>query len=296
MSIDILVSVPATCANLGPGFDTLGVAIGLRNEFRIKSAKFNSISLKGEGESIPKFKSDNMFVHIFYEILDKVGAKKENFRFSFLNKIPISRGLGSSSAVIIGAISAAFAAARLEINKESILYEALRYEPHPDNITPACMGGFNVCMLNNKRVRFIKHNMPEYLKAVIVVPQKPISTSHSRTLLPKSYSKKNAIFNLSRSSLLTAAIILQKWDLLKEASEDRFHQEIRMKQLPELFEVQKVALSNGALMSTLSGSGSSMFQLAYKDDAQKLADRLKDRFSEFGVYVFDFDNDGVIVK
>ena len=173
---------------------------------------------------------------------------------------------------------------------------ALTYEPHPDNITPAVMGGFNVAVVENDKVYSIKKDMPDSLKAVVVIPNKPISTAHSRTKLPKIYSKDDAIFNLSHSSLLTAAFFNEDWDMLKTASKDRFHQDIRIKAMPVLFDVQKTALENGALMSTLSGSGSSFFNMVYRDDANKLREIFKKRFPEFDIKIISFDNNGLIVK
>ena len=290
------VSVPATSANLGPGFDTLGLAINLRNEIEIKPSKFLSVSIHGEGGEFLKRKTDNIFVKIFYEKYAKLTGEKRAFRFVFNNKIPISRGLGSSSAAIVGAIAAAYKMANIPCGKDKILNEALFYENHPDNITPTVFGGFCVAIVKNKKVRKIKAPISQKVKALIVVPNVFISTKKSRDALEKTLSLQNAVFNISRSSLLTAAFITQNYSLLRDASQDLLHQTKRMSAVPVLFDIQKTALENGALMSTLSGSGSSMFSLFYKDGAQKAKEILQEKFREFFVGVFDFDNDGLIVK
>lgn len=290
----MLLRVPATSANLGPGFDSLGLALELYNHFSLKPSKFASIQIHGEGSKNPKLRIDNVFVKIFNEQLKKLIGQTIPFKFTFENSIPISRGLGSSSAVIIGAISAAFKVAQIPLDKQKILDIALRYESHPDNITPACMGGFNACMLSRNQVRFIKKNLPSSIEAVIVIPNQSISTHLSRKTLPQKYSQKDAIFNLSHSTLLASAFFEEKWDLLREASMDRFHQFFRMKQIPILFEVQKIALNNGALMSTLSGSGSTFFNLCFKEDTQTLKKVLSDRFSRLKVLSLKFDNFGVV--
>lgn len=290
----MIISVPATSANLGPGFDCLGLAVNLRNEVHIKKSNFFSVSIKGEGAKNFKLKGNNLFIRIFNEFYRNLTENyKIKFRFTFYNNIPLSRGLGSSSAVIVSAIAAAYEAAGIAISKKKILDFALTYEPHPDNITPAVMGGFNVAVVEKNRVFSIKKEIPSYLKAVVVIPNKAISTAHSRTKLPRMYSKDDAIFNLSHSSLLTAAFFNEEWEMLKIASKDRFHQDIRMKAMPILFDVQKTALENGALMSTLSGSGSTFFNMAYKDDAERLKDVLQEKFPEFKVLVLDFDNSGL---
>ena len=290
------VTVPATSANLGPGFDTLGLALNIRNKVIIRPAKFSSVSLKGEGANNPKLKTNNMFVATFNDFYDNLCSKKQNFRFEFINEIPLSRGLGSSSAVIISAIASAYAICNRDIEKQKLLNLALGYESHPDNITPAVMGGFTVATVRDHEVHFIKKELPSLLKAVVVIPNRPISTNESRKILPTKYSIEDTVFNLSHSSLLTAAFFSENWSLLKEASNDRIHQYYRMKQMPELFAVQKVAFRNGALMSTLSGSGSTFFNIVMNDDLKDLVNALKENFPQFRVVTCDFNNTGVQVE
>ena len=293
----MLVSVPATSANLGPGFDSLGLAIDLRNEIRIKPSRFLSVSTKGEGSHNPKIKKNTMFLNIFNEHYKRLsGGRYNTFRFEFMNKIPISRGLGSSSAVIVAALTAAHVAAGVKYNKRKILNLALKYEPHPDNITPAVMGGFNVACLHEDRVYSKKHRMPSYLKAVLVIPNKTISTNKSRSVLPNNYHKSEVVFSLSHAAYMTGLFMTESWDQLRIAAKDKLHQDRRMAMMPELFRVQSIAMDNGALMSTLSGSGSTFFTMCYEDDAPKIAKALEDAFSEFRVMVCDLDNFGVTSK
>lgn len=290
------VSVPATSANLGPGFDTLGLALKVKNQVIIKPAKFHSVSLKGEGSNNPILKDNNMFIAIFNDFYNNISNKKRNFRFEFVNEIPLSRGLGSSSAVIVSAIASAYAIEGIELNKQKLLNLALAYESHPDNITPAVMGGFTTATVQDHEVQYIKKNIPKSLSAVVVVPNRPISTQLSRKTLPFKYSKEDAIFNIAHSSLLTAAFMTENWDMLRSASMDKFHQKYRMKQMPELFEVQKTSLKNGALMSTLSGSGSTLFSMCYFEDAKRIEKVLREKFPHFKVFISGFDNYGVRVE
>ncbi|MGM0518849.1 MAG: homoserine kinase [Campylobacterota bacterium] len=287
------VSVPATSANLGPGFDSLGIAISMKNQVIIKPAKFHSVSLKGEGSNNPVLKDNNMFISIFNDFYFNLAQKKRNFRFEFTNEVPLSRGLGSSSAVIVSAIASAYAIEGIKVEKQKLLNLALAYENHPDNITPAVMGGFNVATVKDNEVKFLNKSIPKILKAVVVIPNRPISTHLSRKTLPYKYSKEDLIFNISHSSLLTAAFMKEDWKMLKTASMDKVHQKYRMKQMPELFEVQKTALRSGALMSTLSGSGSTLFSICFADDVKRLEKALKQKFSHFRVIISDFDNIGV---
>lgn len=291
------ITIPATSANLGPGFDCLGLAVGLYNEVCIKPASYQSISVKGEGEDNVKLKNNNIFISIFYEIYQELANKKDPFRFEFYNRIPFSRGLGSSSAVIVGAIASAYEMAGVKASRETILNKAIIYETHPDNIAPAVYGGFTSSVVENGKVTTLKKVMPNSLKAVMVIPDRPMSTAQSRTLLPKSYVMKHVVYNLSRASMLSAAFFSENWDALRVAARDCMHEHRRMKQMKELFEVRDIALKHGAIMSTLSGSGSSFFTLAHAEDASKIAQALKESFEMFRVEIFDLDNDGFkIVK
>jgi len=290
------VSVPATSANLGPGFDCLGLALNLKNQVVIKPSKFHNVSLKGEGSNNPALKENNMFISIFNDFYYNLTQQKRYFRFEFFNEIPLSRGLGSSSAVIVSAIASAYAIEGIKVDKNKLLNLSLSYENHPDNITPAIMGGFNVACVQENEVKYINKSIPTSLKAVIVVPNRPISTQLSRKTLPFKYSKEDIIFNISHSSLLTAAFMSENWEMLKYASQDVVHQTYRMKQMPELFEVQKISLKNGSLMSTLSGSGSTLFSITYSEDAFKVEQALKKKFTHFRVFTVDFDNYGIKIE
>lgn len=292
----MIISVPATSANLGPGFDSLGLAVDLRNIVEFQPSKFFSASIKGEGENNPRLKGNNLFVSIFNDHYNRLTKKKQNFKFTFYNQIPMSRGLGSSSAVIVSAIASAHEAAGIRVSKRRILNHALVYESHPDNITPAVMGGFNAATVEKGKVFSQKKHLPDYIKAVVVIPNKQMSTAKARTLLPKSYSKENAVYNLSHTALSVAAFFNEDWEILKLASQDRFHQKTRMKTLPDLFNVQKAAYEYGALMSTLSGSGSTFFSMVYDEDSATIASKLSLKFPDYVVKVLNFDNDGLIIE
>ncbi|WP_162982279.1 MULTISPECIES: homoserine kinase [Helicobacter] len=298
----MVVSVPATSANLGPGFDCLGLGLNLKNRFSVVPSVFTSIKIQGEGEGFSKFLVDNVFVNLFKGALQKQGIE-QNFEFLFDNAIPISRGLGSSSAVVVGALSAVSHYLHGHIEKEEVLHASLVYESHPDNITPAIFGGFNAAMVeklpsevNQNKVYHLRVAIPDYLKAIMVIPPHSISTKLSRQALPKRCNYTDAIYNLAHASLVCMAFSQEKWDILRVASRDRLHQDRRMKLYPVLYGVQRMALEHGALMSTLSGSGSSFFNLCYAEDARALQTKLQQKFPNFRVLSLDFDNEGVQIE
>ena len=286
------IRVPATSANLGPGFDCLGIGLDFFNEIEIYKSKITSIKIKGEGQNNIYLKKNNIFVKIFYENYKKLSKNDMNFKFIFTNNIPFSRGLGSSSAVIVGALAAASVLNDEKINKEKLLNKAILYENHPDNIAPAIFGGFVCSVLHDNKVFSIKKDIDNNLKALIVIPNTTISTKKSRKNLIDNFTLKECVFNLSHSSFLTACFLEKKYDLLKIASLDMLHQNQRMSNMPELFEVQKIALENNALMSTLSGSGSSFLSIIHKDDAKYLEDKMKQKFHNFTIKTMNFNNNG----
>jgi homoserine kinase len=158
------------------------------------------------------------------------------------------------------------------------------------------MGGFNVACLHEGKVYSKKHRMPNYLKAVLVIPNKTISTNRSRNILPNSYHKDEVVFSLSHAAYMTGLFMSESWEQLRIAARDKLHQDRRMSMMPELYRVQSIALEHGALMSTLSGSGSTFFTMCYEDDVLKIAKALESAFSEFRVMVCDLDNFGVTSK
>ena len=287
------ILVPATSANIGPGFDALGLALELHNTVEITRANFASVSILGEGKDNALLKKNNIFLSIFNEIYLKLSGKKDTFRMIFTNQIPFSRGLGSSSAVITSAIAAAYAAAGFKADKNAILNQALVYENHPDNIAPATLGGFVSSVVENSKVKSLKKPLSADIKAVVVIPDKPMSTNESRTKLPKNFTMSECVSNLSHAAFLTACFFSENYELLRTAAKDVMHEQIRMQNLPELFEVRKIAYENGALLSTLSGSGSSFLNIVYADDAANLKQKLQDKFKSFQVEIFNFDNDGI---
>ncbi len=289
------IFAPATSANLGPGFDCLGLAIKLYNEVEIKPASFTSVSINGYGSDRAALKKNNAFIGIFDEILGELGAAGGRYRFEFVNNIPFSRGLGSSSSVIVGAIASAYEIAGFKISREAILNKALKYETHPDNISPVVWGGFTANIVAGGEVFTKKARLSEDLRAVVVIPDSAISTKQSRGKLPKNYTMSETVNNVSHASFLTACFLMGDYDSLRLACVDKMHEERRMSALPELFEVRKIAYENGALMSSLSGSGSTFFNLVYKDVASRLKAALQVAFPKFRVEIFELDNDGFFI-
>ncbi|VAY88095.1 Homoserine kinase [hydrothermal vent metagenome] len=290
----IKIRVPATSANLGSGFDSLGLALSLGNTMSVQRATNTSVRVHGEGSNSPKIQENAMFLSIFTSYYQRINNKMDSFKFIFNNNVPISRGLGSSSIVILSAIYSAYLISGVKISKRELLNLALVHEKHADNITPATYGGFCVSSIHNDRIISTHKAIPNYVSALLVIPSKPMSTKMSRKILPMQYSKDDVCFNISRSSLMVSAFMNHKWDLLKIASQDRIHEYYRMQTFPELINIKKKIARYRPLMTTLSGSGSTIFSMFYSEDIERVKQSICNSFSrDFRVITSGFDNTGI---
>lgn len=266
----ITFKIPATSANIGSGFDSVGLALNLYNEIHIYE-NYNSKKIEfeifGEGENEIS-KKDNMIYSAMKLVFKKLKSKpNKGYIIKCINRIPLSRGLGSSSAAIIGGLlcSNFILGNKLKIEKD-ILNMAVQIEGHPDNVAPAILGGIVSGVVKKEEdFKYIKIKPPKNLKAIVSIPDFYLSTEIARNILPKEITRKDAIFNISRAAILTSALFSNRLDLLEIATEDKIHQDYRAKFIPNLNQLFKETKKAGAYSVTISGAGSSILALA-KDD------------------------------
>ncbi len=266
----ITFKIPATSANIGSGFDSVGLALNLYNEIHIyenDNSKKIEFEIFGEGENEIS-KKDNMIYSAMKLVFKKLKSKpNKGYIIKCINRIPLSRGLGSSSAAIIGGLlcSNFILGNKLKIEKD-ILNMAVQIEGHPDNVAPAILGGIVSGVVKKEEdFKYIKIKPPKNLKAIVSIPDFYLSTEIARNILPKEITRKDAIFNISRAALLTSALFSNRLDLLEIATEDKIHQDYRAKFIPNLNQLFKETKKAGAYSVTISGAGSSILALA-KDD------------------------------
>lgn len=266
----ITFKIPATSANIGSGFDSVGLALNLYNEIHIyenDNSKKIEFEIFGEGENEIS-KKDNMIYSAMKLVFKKLKSKpNKGYIIKCINRIPLSRGLGSSSAAIIGGLlcSNFILGNKLKIEKD-ILNMAVQIEGHPDNVAPAILGGIISGVVKKEEdFKYIKIKPPRNLKAIVSIPDFYLSTEIARNILPKEITRKDAIFNISRAALLTSALFSNRLDLLEIATEDKIHQDYRAKFIPNLNQLFKETKKAGAYSVTISGAGSSILALA-KDD------------------------------
>ncbi|WP_349898516.1 homoserine kinase [Parafrigoribacterium soli] len=267
----VTVKVPATTANLGPGFDTLGLALSLYDELTVTARAEPGVSVRvigvGEGE-VPTDES-NLVVRAIAHTFAALGQQLPGLDLVAHNSIPHGRGLGSSGAAIVSGIMAAkgLLGGIVEIGSGKLLALATEMEGHPDNVAPALFGGLTIAWTTDAGPQHKKLIVHRGVSPLIAVPQGTMSTEVARSLRPLSVPHEDAIFNVSRSALLIAALI-QSPELLLAATEDRLHQSYRASAMPETDSLITALRSEG-LAAVVSGAGPSILVLC-SDPAQRL--------------------------
>ncbi len=294
----IKVSVPATTANLGAGFDTFGLALKLYNEFIVEESNETKIETYPENPFLED-PEKNLFVKVLKKVCEERGKPFHGIKLKQINNVPVSRGLGSSATAIVGAILVSSFVNKEELTEDEFFRIAYQFEPHPDNLLPAWKGNFTVAMVDKGKTFYQRIDFPDELKAVVAVPDFELSTEKARNVLPEKISLKDGIFNLQRASLFVSALQTKNFELIKVCMEDRFHQPYRKKLIPGFDDVIRSALENGALGASLSGAGPTMLALA-KDNFEEIGNSMVEAFAKHGVkadfMVLDIDKEGARIE
>jgi homoserine kinase len=254
----VRVRIPASSANLGPGFDALGLALALYNEVTLEAADRLSVSVSGEGAGHLDTGADNVVARGVGIAFAAAGRSFPGATIHCVNRIPLARGLGSSAAAWVGGLVGANALLGGPLDREALVTLAARAEGHPDNVAAAILGGLTVTCSTEDRVVVIGLRVPPELRFVVLVPKVESSTRHARAVLPDSVSRADAVFNVQRVSLLLAALAAGRGDLLEPAMHDRLHEPYRLPLFPWMREVAAAARTAGALGCVLSGAGSAL--------------------------------------
>jgi homoserine kinase len=294
--MNIQIRIPATTANLGPGFDTLGAALKLYNEVHVSSETARCIDIEGEGVGVlPTGKSN-----IVWQAMTKILGKKYPFgslRIRLVNRIPLSSGLGSSAAARLGGLLAAYAVAGKKYTAAEILAVGVRLEGHPDNIVPALAGG--ICAaVDGPVISYVRMDPPS-LKAVVCHPAFALPTEKARRVLPRYVPIADVVYNVSRTALFMAAITAQRYDCLSIAMDDRLHQPYRKKLIPGMDEVFSAARKKGAYGVAISGAGPSLIALTSSSKAVAVGAAMQDAWKKRSIasriFILDFDTEGAKV-
>jgi len=262
----VIVRAPATTANLGPGFDSLGLALDLHNEIELALADETSVQIEGEGaDSLPRGAS-HLVLHSAGVLAQETGVPVPGWRLRQRNAIPLARGLGSSSAAIVAGLAAANGLLELGLSREDLLETAAKIEGHPDNVAPALYGGLTVCCLSERLCCLPLP--PPALKVVVAIPDFEVSTEAARKVMPRQIPHDDAVHNVAHVAMTLAALVDGRYEFLACGMQDRLHEPYRAHLVPGFERVREAALCSGAYAVCLSGSGPTMAAFAdhYESD------------------------------
>ena len=263
----IRVKAPATTANMGPGYDCLGLALDVWNTLEIEVLKGGEpvVEVTGEGADELGTGRDNLIYRAMEFLFQDVGEDMPAVRINCDNAIPIARGMGSSAAAIAGGLVAANYLCSQEYTANDLLEMAATIEGHPDNVAAAVLGGMQLVIMDQtdegNRLYTVPVNVPPELHAVVFVPQVRISTKDARAVLPEKVPMADAVHNMGRVGLLVAAMATNHPEYLTVATQDRIHQPYRQPLFPAMKVIFQAALDAGAMGVFLSGSGSTVLAL-----------------------------------
>lgn len=267
----VQVRVPATTANLGPGFDTLGLALAFYDELEVEALDTPGVTVTVEGVGAGEVPTDesNLVASSIKYVFDQVNQPMPGLKLTARNQIPHGRGMGSSGSAIVAGIKAAQGLLEgvVDFSDEDLLALATALEGHPDNVAPALFGGLTIAWTADSGPKFKKLSVHRGVSPMVLVPDFKMSTELARSLQPESVPHEDAVFNVSRSALLVAALT-QSPELLFEATEDRLHQDYRASAMPETSAVI-TALRDAGFAAVVSGAGPSILVLC-SDPAERL--------------------------
>ncbi len=279
---DLRVRVPASSANLGPGFDSFAVALPLLAEFEIRPAKTWSVTVDGDGEGIPA-DEENLFVVSARRAANAARRELPPQHVTQRSAIPIARGLGSSAAAIVGGVVAANTLLGEPFDRRTLLRIASEVEGHADNVAAALYGAFTVALPDETGPVATRLVFPRTWRVCLLIPGRPLSTGQARAVLPTHVSRDDAVFNVAHGAALIAAVMRADGALLALAMADRLHQPARTKLVPELGEIIAAAREAGAFGAALSGAGPSVLAVAPTRLAPRVVAAMEEAAANAGV-------------
>lgn len=270
----VIVRVPATTANLGPGFDCLGMALALYNTITVHATTGGlSVRIEGEGAEDLRWGEENRVLRAMRLAFQEADERLPGLSIELQNAIPLGRGLGSSAAATVGGLVAGNALCGNPLSTDRLLALATQLEGHPDNVAPALLGGLVIAVQDERGLLYERLAVPSDLQAALFVPDFLMPTAEARRVLPAQVSRADAVFNMGRVALLVAAMVRHRYDLLDTATRDRLHQPYRERIFPAMPALFDAAREAGALGVFLSGAGSTIIALC-REDAPTVAEAM----------------------
>ena len=299
--MEFSIRLPASTANLGPGYDVLGLALGMYNHVRVapRDAEDHRIRVRGPGCQELPTDASNLFFTSAVTLADRLGRTLSPIQADMQINVPLARGLGSSSTAIVGGVVAANHLLGDELSHPELLDIATEIEGHPDNVSPCLYGGFTVSSVSDGHVTCVRAEPTQELKTVVVVPDFQLKTQEARGALPSEISHSDAVFNVGRACVVTAAMLQGDLNALGAAMEDRLHQPYRAALIPHYDRVTAAGLAAGALGVALSGAGPTLFAVS-RLDAEGIGEAMAGVWKNEGIdataYALPADLDGAVIE
>lgn len=290
----IKVTVPATSANLGIGYDTLGMAVSLYSHFTFDHA--DTLTITGCPEEFQN--RDNMVYVAFEQALEQWGMEPFPISIDIQTEIPVARGLGSSSTCVVAGIMGAAALTRRTVTREELVAMATALEGHPDNVAPALLGAA-VCSFTpeGELPRCLRYNVSERLRFITIIPPYEVHTSEARKVVPQEVPLSTAVWQMGRIAGLTRGLETGDTELIAAANDDRLQEPYRRKLIPDYDAIRATCLEGGAKTIWISGSGSTL--MAVTDDtivAKFLQVRLHEQFPTCDTHILTCDTQGAQIE
>ena len=306
MPSSVTVTVPATTANIGPGFDCLGAALNLYNRFHFKpftplsdSEPFH-ISVEGAEASRVNAGANNLVYRSFLSCYERMDMEPPPVEINIKLGVPLSRGLGSSSTAIVGGIIGANALAGSPLDEMALARLANELEGHPDNVIPALFGGLRLSAVVRKRLQVCDLPWHESVVPVAIIPEFELSTADARRVLPVQYSRADAVFNTAHLGLLLRGLQTGNEEWIAGGMGDRIHQPYRKKLIAGYDEVRRAAMQAGAWGLVISGAGPTLLALASRENSEAVRGAMEEawRSQSFAskAYCLDLDLKGAIAE
>ena len=273
--------MPATSANLGSGFDSLGIALTMKN--RVWMEESDSLEIRcTDGSDIPTDDSNLIFwaASHLYQIC---GKKLPGLKIIEENNIPMARGLGSSSACIVAGILGANRFMGDPLSHQDLIHLAAKIEGHPDNTSPALSGGLVASAMEGERVYSVSVPVSEKIRFAVMIPPFELKTKEAREALPNSYSREDAVYNLSRSGLMTASLFSGELHNLRVAVQDKIHQPYRSGLIPNYDNVFRMSYELGSLGTYVSGAGPTIIAMVNAESAEEYAKNCVSHLADKGI-------------
>lgn len=292
------VIVPATSANIGPGYDCLGIALNLYNKFYFEEIDEGVIIEEKEQEYI----NENNMVYksmLYFFSKIKPSIMPKGIKIKIVDEIPICRGLGSSASCIVAGLMAANYLSKSNLNKEEILKLATEIEGHPDNVAPAIYGNMVVSFMEDKKIYYDTIKVPKNLRFCAMIPNFELPTEKARAVLPKTIDHKDGVFNVSRATLLVTAFMNNNLGLIKVACKDKFHQDYRSPLINDYGKIIEHSHKLSCLGTFLSGAGPTIMSLTSDEDNSFLSEMesyLSTLNDEWQIKDLHCDSQGVVLN